>query len=67
MKTVFADTVYWIAVARPNDQFARTAKRVRASLDDVHLVTTHEVLTEFLAALSVYNFKVKHGMLKEGK
>ena len=52
MKLVFVDTVYWIAVARPDDQFAIPAARTRASLGEVHLVTTEEVLTEFLAALS---------------
>ena len=52
MKVVFADTVYWIAVARPDDQYSLTVRRIRASLGDVRLLTTEEVLTEFLAALS---------------
>ncbi len=52
MRLVFADTVYWIAVARPDDRYSFTVRRIRASLGDVRLLTTEEVLTEFLAALS---------------
>lgn len=52
MKTVFADSHYWIAIANPTDQWTATAKAARASLGDVFIVSTDEVLTEFLAALS---------------
>jgi predicted nucleic acid-binding protein len=52
MMTVFADTLYWIAVARPGDQWHDAAIRAKKSLGNVRLLTTDEVLTEFLAALS---------------
>jgi predicted nucleic acid-binding protein len=52
MKTVFVDTCYWIATARPNDPWAVPAKRARDACGPVLLVTTDEVLTEFLTALS---------------
>ena len=52
MRPVFADTVYWIATARPSDQWHAAAKEARRRLGRVELVTTDEVLTEFLAALS---------------
>lgn len=52
MKTVFADTVYWIAVVRPGDHWAESAKRAKTLLGNVRLLTTDEVLTEFLTALS---------------
>ena len=52
MKTVFADSHYWIARANPHDPWAEAAKAARSSLGDVFIVTTDEVLTEFLAALS---------------
>lgn len=52
MISVFADTVYWIAKARPDDQWRTTAIEARQRLGRVELVTTDEVLTEFLAALS---------------
>ncbi|MFH1730922.1 MAG: PIN domain-containing protein [Planctomycetota bacterium] len=52
MKVVFADSVYWIAIVRPNDQWAEPSKRAKESLGQAILVTSDEVLTEFLAALS---------------
>ena len=52
MKTVFADTVYWIAVAWPKDGLHEAAKAAKAELGPVRLVTTDEVLTEFLATFS---------------
>jgi predicted nucleic acid-binding protein len=52
MKAVFADTVYWVAVARPDDQWSEAAHKARTSLGAVRLVTTDEVLVEFLTALS---------------
>lgn len=52
MTMVFADTLYWIALAQPNSPWRETAKRARESLGNVRLLTTDEVLNEFLAALS---------------
>jgi len=52
VKTVFVDTHYWIAVTRPDDQWREPAKAARDALGPVLLVTTDEVLTEYLAALS---------------
>ena len=52
MTPVFADTVYWIATALPNDQWRAAAREARRRLGPVALVTTDEVLAEFLAALS---------------
>jgi|WetSurMetagenome_2_1015567.scaffolds.fasta_scaffold506849_2 uncharacterized protein len=52
MKAVFADSHYWIAVVNPNDQWKEAAKAAKSLLGDVFIITTDEVLTEFLAALS---------------
>lgn len=52
MTPVFADTVYWIATALPKDQWHVAAREARRRLGPVELVTTDEVLAEFLAALS---------------
>ena len=52
MRSVFADTLYWVAVAKPGDSWAEPARNARTALGPVRLVTTDEVLTEFLAALS---------------
>lgn len=51
MKRVFADSLYWVAMVRPNDAWTDTAKQARQNLGDAILFTTDEVLTEVLAAL----------------
>jgi predicted nucleic acid-binding protein len=52
MKAVFADSHYWVAIVNPNDQWKGAAKSAKSLLGDVIIVTTDEVLTEFLTALS---------------
>ena len=52
MKKVFVDSQYWIAIVRPNDPWKEAATRAKTSLENVILITTDEVLSEFLAALS---------------
>jgi len=52
LKSVFTDTVYWLATVVPSDQWRESARKARDELGPVRLVTTDEVLTEFLAALS---------------
>ena len=54
MRLVFADAAYWIAIANPNDQWHDAAKKARADLGNVMLVTTDEVLGEFLTGFSRY-------------
>ena len=51
MKAIFVDTLYWVAVIMPDDPWKKSAKRARKSLGDVRLVTTDEVLAEFLTML----------------
>jgi len=51
MKSVFADSLYWIAIAKPGDPWAAAAKSAKGLLGEVRTVTTDEVLTEFLTAL----------------
>jgi predicted nucleic acid-binding protein len=48
MRPVFADTHYWVAVTHPRDPWRAAAQQARAALDAPLLVTTEEVLTEFL-------------------
>ncbi|MDE0125663.1 MAG: PIN domain-containing protein [Bryobacterales bacterium] len=52
MRPVFADTVYWVATARLADRWRAAAREARRRLGHVGLVTTDEVLTEFLAPLA---------------
>ena len=52
MKWVFADTLYWYGLSNPRDQWHRPAALARTQLGDVGIVTTEEVLVEFLGAMS---------------
>ena len=52
MNEVFVDTAYLIAIVREDDQWHGEAVEARRRLDGVSFVTTDEVLTEFLTALS---------------
>ncbi len=57
MKRVFADTCYWIAITRPNDPLKTAANEARKRLGICKLITTEEVLTEYLTALSKRRFR----------
>ncbi|MDE0628807.1 MAG: PIN domain-containing protein [Bryobacterales bacterium] len=59
MRPVFADTVYWVAEARLADRWRAAAREARRRLGHVGLVTTDEVLTEFLAALAMGGPRVR--------
>jgi predicted nucleic acid-binding protein len=48
MRIVFADTSYWIALLNPRDGLHDLAKQVSISIQPVHLISTDEVLVEFL-------------------
>jgi predicted nucleic acid-binding protein len=55
VKLVFADTIYWVALINPKDQWHGPALSAEASLQDVRLVTTDLILIEVL------NFFAEHG------
>ena len=55
MSAVFADAPYFIALFRPRDQWKETAQEARHQLGDMELVTTDEILTEFLTVMSRSN------------
>ena len=57
MRIVFADTFYWIAVLLPNDPWADAAKAV--DLVDAKLVTTEEVLSEFLTGVAGFGERTR--------
>jgi predicted nucleic acid-binding protein len=51
MRRVFADSLYWIALSHPRDQHHAAALKLSRALRQVEIVTTDEVLSEFLTAL----------------
>ena len=50
MRRVFADSLYWIALSHPGDQWHAAAMAVSPSLRHAELLTTQEMLGEFLTA-----------------
>jgi uncharacterized protein len=52
---VFADTVYWVALINPKDEWRSQARSAIASLGDTQIVTTDSILIEVL------NFFAEHG------
>ena len=52
MRIIFADTFYWIALANPKDVWHEATINVSKGLGQVHLLTTDEVLVEYLAHFS---------------
>ncbi len=64
MKLVFADTLYWIAINRLNDPWQAAARQARRDIGNVSLVTTDEVLIEFLTAMAKGNPRVRKGAVR---
>jgi predicted nucleic acid-binding protein len=48
MRTVFADTSYWLALTNFQDQWHTRARQLSVELQPCRVVTTDEVLVEFL-------------------
>ncbi|HEV7397511.1 MAG TPA: hypothetical protein VGN86_13450 [Pyrinomonadaceae bacterium] len=61
MSTVFADTLYWIALINSRDQWHQRAVSLNSDLIDARLVTTDSVLTELA------NFFAEYGDLMRRK
>ena len=59
MRRVFADAVYWVALAHRKDQWHRRAVEVSEQLGPAILITTDEVLDEFLAHFSAYGSEMR--------
>ena len=50
MRRVFADSLYWIALSHQRDQWHAAAMTASRALQTAEIVTTHEMLSEFLTA-----------------
>jgi predicted nucleic acid-binding protein len=50
MRRVFADSLYWIAVAAPKDQWHARVVEASRALQGARIITTEEVMIEFLNA-----------------
>ena len=54
MRTVFADTFYWVALLNPKDHWHHRVEEVSSELGTVRLVTTEAVLIELLNYFCAY-------------
>ena len=54
MSTVFADTLYWVALINSRDQWHQRAVSLNADLINARLVTTDSVLTELANFFAEY-------------
>lgn len=54
---MFADTLYWLAIFIPGDAWAAAASEIDCT--GVLLITTEEVLSEFLAAVSAHGDHIR--------
>jgi len=52
MRTVFVDTHYWVALTNPQDQWHQQTLAVSRTLQGVRMLTTEEVVTEYLNFLA---------------
>lgn len=59
MRTLFADTFYWIALLNRRDQWHQSVRNLNRTLNNVQFVTTDEVLTEFLNFFSGYEPRMR--------
>jgi predicted nucleic acid-binding protein len=55
VKSILADTVYWVALINPNDEWRGPALTATSLLHDALIVTTESILIEVL------NFFAEHG------
>ena len=59
MKRVFADTSYWVAILRDNEQWHEIAISVINELGKTEIITTESVLIEVLNYFSEYKSDIK--------
>jgi len=56
---IFADTLYWVAVLNPKDQWHSQAVETRKLLGEIKIVTTETVLIEVLNYFSEHGWQAR--------
>ena len=64
MKTIFADTFYWVASINPADNWHNRVLEITKTLQRANLVTTEEVLVEVLTFFSTYGYQMRQRVVK---
>ena len=67
MKSIFADTFYWTALLNPKDDYHGIVKNYSTQLESAILVTSDEVITEFLNFFSKYHPLMRQGAVQRAK
>ena len=67
MKSLFADTFYWTALLNPKDEYHSVVKNYSNQLQSTILITSDEVITEFLNFFSNYHPRMRQGAVKRVK
>ena len=61
MRQVYADTVYWIALANPHDQWHPLAVQAGRTVRGATIITSEVILSEFLAHISGAGQVIREG------
>ena len=64
MRTVFADTFYWVALLNSSDAWHQQVRYLSRSLAQTRIITTDEVLTEILNFFSSFRPEMRQGALR---
>jgi predicted nucleic acid-binding protein len=67
MRSIFADTFYWTALLNPRDDYHAIVKNYSRQLKSAILVTSDEVITEFLNFFSNYHPLMRQGAVHRAK
>jgi uncharacterized protein len=67
MRSIFVDTFYWVALANAQDSWNQQAKSLYSSLLQTNLVTTDEVLVEFVNYFSTTGEYARSGVLQQAR
>lgn len=67
MKVVFVDTLYFVALFNPRDQWHDRAIAGGELVAETKLITTEDVLVELLNFFSEYGDKARHGAVAQAE
>jgi uncharacterized protein len=59
VRTLFVDTLYWVALTNPKDQWNQRGLEIESGLGTVQLVTTDLVLVEVLNYFCTYGLQMR--------
>ncbi len=67
MKVAFVDTLYFVALFNPRDQWHERAIAATKAVSETKLITTEDVLVELLNFFSEYGEKARQGAVTQAR